>query len=242
MKLSFVFLLALCVTATASYSDDSDFTEFGFDKDENEVKAALKIEKNNNKATDLKGNEILMKADGSDDVAVEDDIDLLVLKLQPLAMTSIPFYGPQWYHYWVEMLLTAGLVVYFVNYTMGKKQNIRIANAWLEWHISFLEENFALVGDDGKKEAGMSRESDSLFTLWCSGRVCCEGALFELKLVRRQDLLAVAMELLNRKSRDQVVVKVEISKDSMDTFVFALGTKKTASRMMKDMSDVVSGF
>lgn len=239
MKLSFVFLLALCVTATASY-DDSDFIEFGFDKDENEVKAALKIEKK--KAKDLNGNEIIMKADGSDDVAVEDDIDLLVLKLQPLAMTSIPFYGPQWYHYWVEMLLTAGLVVYFVNYAMGKKQNIRIASAWLESHISFLEENFALVGDDGKKEAGMSRESDSLFTLWCSGRVCCEGALFELKLVRRQDLLAVAMELLNRKSRDQVVVKVEISKDSMDTFVFALGTKKTASRMMKDMNDVVSGF
>jgi len=135
--------------------------------------------------------------------------------------------------------------VYFINYAMGKSKNIKIANSWLSAHRQLLEENFALVGDDSKKDADLSqpvglmmKESDSVFTLWCSGRVCCEGMLIELKLIKRQDLLALAMGLLNSKTQDQVVVKAEISKDSMDSFVFAVCNKRSATKMHKEMTDL----
>lgn len=275
MKLSLVLLLALCLIGAALSFEDNEFADFEFDgdDDDNEVETAPKIESNKNKAKESKGNENFMEVDDSDDGVVEDEFDHFsdndefegfggsdaadnrdlpdikkTDKLEPLTMAKVPLHGLQWDSYWIEMLFIAGLLVYFVNYAMGKNKNIKIANAWLNSHRTFLEDNFALVGDDGKKETDLTetgmmvKESDSLFTLWCSGRICCEGMLVELKLIKRQDLLALAMGILSSKTQDQVVVKAEISKDSMDTFVFALCTKKTASKMMKDMSDLVSNL
>lgn len=42
-----------------------------------------------------------------------------------------------------------------------------------------------------------------------------------------------------RPVQDQVHIKVEMSKDDMDTFVFCVATKKTAARLAKDMADLV---
>jgi len=85
------------------------------------------------------------------------------------------------------------------------------------------------------------KESESLYTLWCSGRTCCEGMLVELKMIKRQDLVAIISGIM-KPTQDQVHIKVEMSKDSMDTFVFCCGTKKTTSKMFKEMSDLVSLF
>lgn len=48
------------------------------------------------------------------------------------------------------------------------------------------------------------KDSDSQYTLWCSGRTCCEGMLVELKLIKRQDLVAVIAQLM-RPLQDQVL-------------------------------------
>ena len=83
------------------------------------------------------------------------------------------------------------MVVYFLNFFTGKAKNQKIANSWFTSHKPILESNFALVGDDGNKnmddiETQLQKESEHLFTLWCSGRQCCEGMLVELKLLKRQ--------------------------------------------------------
>lgn len=66
---------------------------------------------------------------------------------------------------------------------------------------------FFLLGDDGKKEIenfGIQKESENIYTLWCSGRVCVEGMLVELKFLKRQDLVSVISNIL-RPSSDQIV-------------------------------------
>lgn len=43
------------------------------------------------------------------------------------------------------------------------------------------------AGDDSKLETdspGLMKESENMFTLWCSGRSCCEGMLVELKFIK----------------------------------------------------------
>ena len=44
------------------------------------------------------------------------------------------------------------------------------------------------AGDDGKAEPGsggaLLKESENMYTLWCSGRVCCEGMLVQLKFLK----------------------------------------------------------
>lgn len=148
-----------------------------------------------------------------------------------------------WKSYWMEMIMIAGLVAYFANYFVGRNKNSKIASLWLQTHRSLLEDNFAGIGDDTQKERegpdGFIKESESVYTLWCSGRSCCEGMLVELKLIRRQDLVAVISDLL-KPSQDQLHIKIELSSDIMDPFVFCVATKRSASKFFKEMYDLVS--
>jgi hypothetical protein len=141
-----------------------------------------------------------------------------------IKITNIPAHlRTNWENYYLEMLMAAGIVVYFLNFFTGKAKNQRIANAWLNSHKAMLESNFSLVGDDGTKnideiETQLQKESENLFTLWCSGRTCCEGMLVELKLLKRQDLVAVIANLM-KPAHDQVFVPKERSKSVTDPLI-----------------------
>lgn len=158
-----------------------------------------------------------------------------------ITITKVPLhFRTNWESFYLEMLMIAGLVVYALNFFTGKSKNNKLANAWLASHRSLLEENFSLVGDDGKLEnenPGLVKDSENLYTLWCSGRTCCEGMLVELKFLKRQDLVAVIGQLM-RPSNDQVHIRVEMNKEDMDSFVFCVATKKSALRLAKDMADL----
>lgn len=155
-----------------------------------------------------------------------------------------------WDSFYLEMLMVAGLLIYFINFIVGKSRNQKLANAWFNTHKSLLHHNFARVGgagDDGKQSTensgqqnnndniGLQKESENVYTLWCSGRTSVEGMLVELKFIKRQDMIGVVSQLI-RPSCDQLLVKVHM--DEMDSFVFALATKKTAARLTKEMTDI----
>lgn len=159
-----------------------------------------------------------------------------------ITIANVPLHlRSNWDSFYLEMLMIAGLVLYFVNFFMGKAKNQKLANAWFSHHKSLLESNFTLVGDDGKKGSdnagGLMKESENCYTLWCSGRVNIESMLIELKFIKRQDMIGVISQLI-RPSSDQVLIKVNI--DDMDAFVFAYAAKKTASRLVKDMTDIAT--
>ena len=50
------------------------------------------------------------------------------------------------------------------------------------------------------------KESENIFSLWCSGRVCCEGMLITLKLLKRQDLISTISRMFKPQT-DQIVRK-----------------------------------
>lgn len=158
-----------------------------------------------------------------------------------LTISKVPLhFRTHWDSYWMEMLMIAGLTTYFANFFLGKSKNSKIANLWLNTHRQLLEENFILVGDDGKLEnenPGLNKESESVYTLWCSGRSCCEGMLVELKMIKRQDLVALVAGLM-RPQQDQVHIKIELSKESMDTYVFCVASKKTGTKLFKETADL----
>lgn len=199
-------LLISCIaTVSHCFEEDNEFADFEFDEDQPEIK----VEQKNNepqivdKVVVVENTESFNDID--DDGIVEDefdqdefegfggDIDMDDTKnfnskkqAEPKLniVNKVPYNRVLWHNYWIEMLFIAGLVVYFINYTMGKNKNIKIANAWLSSHRSLLEDNFALVGDDTKKDdstPGFIKESDSIYSLWCSGRSLVEGMLVELK-------------------------------------------------------------
>ncbi|XP_001850592.2 coiled-coil domain-containing protein 47 [Culex quinquefasciatus] len=177
--------------------------------------------------------------------AEQDEIKLSdAKKTEPkLTMAKVPMhFRTHWDSYWMEMLMLAGLLAYFANYLFGNKKNSSLASLWLSTHKSLLEDNFVLVGDDGKKETEGStlsfiKESESVYTLWCSGRTCCEGMLVELKMIKRQDLVSLIAGIM-KPVQDQLHIKVEMSQDAMDNFVFCVATRKQAAKMFKEMNDL----
>ncbi|KAL9705454.1 hypothetical protein quinque_008972 [Culex quinquefasciatus] len=83
------------------------------------------------------------------------------------------------------------------------------------------------------------KESESVYTLWCSGRTCCEGMLVELKMIKRQDLVSLIAGIM-KPVQDQLHIKVEMSPDAMDNFVFCVATRKQAAKMFKKkMGDLI---
>lgn len=157
-------------------------------------------------------------------------------------ITKVPLHlHARWDSFYLEMIMIAGLVIYFINFINGRTKNQKLANAWFSSHKQLLEQNFSLVGDDGKtsenENPGLMKESENVYTLWCSGRLCCEGMLVELKLIKRQDLIHVVKQFM-KPVQDQIVVKVNVNPEDMDTFVFAVANKKTAAQLAKEMADI----
>lgn len=101
------------------------------------------------------------------------------------------------------------------------------------------------LGDDGTQQEPsqgvLMKESDSSYSLWCTGRQGCSGMLVQLKLLKRQDIISLVMQLF-RPKYDRVVVRVTLNTDDMDTYVYAFGPKKSLTKLAKDMTDLVRIF
>jgi len=164
---------------------------------------------------------------------------------QPIKIVNIPAHlRTNWENYYMEILMIVAIVVYFLNFFTGKTKNQKIANQWFSSHRTMLESQFSLVGDDGNKnldeiQEPLSKESENLFRFWCSGRVCCEGMLVELRLLKRQDLVGVVANLM-KPAQDQVYVRVDMEREDMDTFIFCIASKKSAGRLGREMADLAT--
>lgn len=159
-----------------------------------------------------------------------------------LKIAKVPIHlRTNWDSFYLEMLMLAGLGVYFLNFLAGKTKNNKLAQAWLASHKEILDANFAIVGDDGQSKEATSgtlmKESENVYALWCSGRVCVEGMLVELKLLKRQDLINVMANIFKPCS-DQVLITVDMDDMSMDKFCFLIAQKKVCAKLHKEKNDL----
>lgn len=159
-----------------------------------------------------------------------------------LKINKIPYHlRTNWDSFYLEMLMLAGLAVYLLNFLHGKSKNNKLAQAWFQSHKELLEANFAVVGDDGvtkEEQSGiLMKESENIYNLWCSGRICCEGMLVTLKFLKRQDLVSTIAQKFKPQS-DQITIKVTFDENAMDSFVFCLASKKACTRLHKEMTDL----
>lgn len=159
-----------------------------------------------------------------------------------LKITKVPAHlRAGWQAFYMEMLTLMGIIVYAANFFAGKNKNSKLATSWFKAHKVLLEQHFSIVGDDGMSSEPSSgvlvKESESVYTLWCTGRQCCEGMLVELKLLKRHDLVSVMSQMM-RPVSDVVRITIYMDDEDMDNFVFALVPKKNASRWQRDLQDL----
>lgn len=129
-------------------------------------------------------------------------------KKDEIQFTKIPLHlRTSWESYYLEFICIIALAIYFINYIAGRSRNIRIANIWFEKNKDILDYNFALVGDDLKQkiqEPGLLKETENVYTLWCSGRTMVDGMLIEIRLQKRQDLFSTIINYFKPTS-DKIV-------------------------------------
>lgn len=179
-----------------------------------------------------------------------------------ITIANVPLHlRSNWDSFYLELLLLAGLLIYFTNFSFGRTKNARLATAWYDAHKPFLLQQFALVGDDGKAVAdsnsngstggsteksvvtssggcaGLQKESENVYTLYCSGRSCVHSMMVELRFIKRQDLVSVLAQVL-RPSNDEVVIRMQL--DEMDSFVLCMAAKKMAAKYVKEMTDITT--
>ncbi|KAI1729377.1 coiled-coil domain-containing protein 47 [Ditylenchus destructor] len=141
----------------------------------------------------------------------------------------------------VEAFALVVIILYLVNYIYGKSRNHTIAYNWFMANREHLENQFALVGDDGASPeptgGHLMKETDYLYSVWCSGRVGCDGMLTQIKLIKRQDLVGFTANFFRPKS-DRVIHKIDLERGEMDSFVLIFGNKKSVLRAVKDYEDL----
>uniref|UniRef100_A0A665T517 PAT complex subunit CCDC47 n=1 Tax=Echeneis naucrates TaxID=173247 RepID=A0A665T517_ECHNA len=205
------------------------------DEDEDEATVELEDGQDGFEDSDTQDQDMYNKYDQEEFEGIGDKISHPMK--DPLIIHTVPAHlQNSWESYYMEILMVTGLLAYIMNYIIGKNKNSRLAQAWFNSHRELLESNFALVGDDGTSKEAVStgklnQENEHIYNLWCSGRVCCEGMLIQLKVsVVWSDILVQCCQ--HRQ------IKVTLNDEDMDTFVFAVGTKKAMARLQKEMQDL----
>ena len=137
------------------------------------------------------------------------------------------------------------LLAYLINFLVGRTKNSRLASTIYRSQRDLLERNFSVVGDNGQTRSAESeetvnvlkKESESLYTLWCSGRALMDSMLIELQFLKRQCVFNSLAGLI-KSINDTIVYTIDFSKDDVDTFVFCLARKRAMARLHRDMNDL----
>merc|ERR1712141_787572 len=138
----------------ADVSED-DFAEFDIDEEEDEEDAEAMVEEEESEFSHFEDDEEFENYRPEED---EDDefehkpgqgarADRRRTTPPPpppktIKFASVPAHlRNNWENYYLEMLMIAGIVVYFLNFFTGKSKNQRLANAWFTAHKTLLESN-----------------------------------------------------------------------------------------------------
>ncbi|KAJ7946579.1 DUF1682 family protein [Quillaja saponaria] len=143
--------------------------------------------------------------------------------------------------YTIEIVCGTFLIVFVINYFTGKRENENLALAWAAKFAtkdSIFEKNFSLLGvGEGDDSPLLLKEGQNVFKFYASGRRYCQGLLATMELKSRHDLISTLYNMVV-PTRDEITFEVYMNEDAMDHVVFAMGKKKAAKAMQKDVSDL----
>lgn len=201
----------------------------------------------------------------NDDVSdkKQDDSKASTKKRPQLKLVHAPsIWVYRWDSFYVELGFIFAFLMYFLNYLTGCNKNSVLVSEWFDKSYDVLKSNFCLIGgspllevdkkndsDEALKEKmslqevyknrkGFVKMSESNYTLWCSGRVGTDGVLIQLDLHKRQDLFAMAFNLLKPSQETCLMHFLINNSEGYDNFVFCIANKVMAPRLARDMCDI----
>lgn len=266
LKLSLLIGLVICTHFILFISCDDEFAEFDdfvseeTKQDNLDSKERVHTQK---QSPNIKVNtdETIGKVESlksEDKISVDDDIrsEETIQKKPDLKLVNAPL--PRiykWESYYIEIIFLFASLLYFVNFFTGGGKNQKFSQEWYELSRELLKQQFCLVGgspqltegsqkkdEDAevttfKKQKGLIKTTQSMYTLWCSGRVGLDGMLVEINLLKRQDLFSMTLNLLKPKT-DTIIFRFLLNQDGYENFVFCLAHKSLAPKLARELVDI----
>lgn len=135
----------------------------------------------------------------------------------------------------LELCIFSALILYFINVTIGKRKNEKIAKEWLVCTYPIWKENFASLGID--EPSTLVRDGNHEFWYYATGRRYCESVFTRVKLSPRQDII-LSLYGLYKPEYDRIVMEVVLNKKDSDDFVFAMIDRKKEAEVKKTRYDL----
>jgi hypothetical protein len=145
--------------------------------------------------------------------------------------------APFAYNYLVEIGSVAFLACFAVNYLIGRKTNEKIASAFARTFRDLFSAEFSVVGVNG---AVLVKESQHTFRLNATGRPNVQGIQANLRLTRRQDLVARLYNQFWAPNRDVLDIQIAMNDEALDSIVFALAKNRDARTVSKEFPDLTA--
>jgi len=138
----------------------------------------------------------------------------------------------------MEIVLGVVLILYIINFFVGKGQNKKIAEKWLKVHKEAFEENFETIGmEEGGKL--LDAESFNNYRFYASGRINCHYAMATIETKRRQDLLSMSILSFIWPQKDRYSLEIPLTNPNIPA-IFALVRRKHIKQHMQNYLDIES--
>ncbi|KAH7438521.1 hypothetical protein KP509_04G018600 [Ceratopteris richardii] len=171
--------------------------------------------------------------------ASEQDVSVVQSASLPTPLKDTPRAGLR--KFIVEICCTLFLIFFAIAYFVGKKENEKIALAWIAAYAckdGILDKNFSLMGVTAEPDAPLlSKEGQTIFKFYASGRRYCRGLLATMDLQCRHDLITCMWYLVSPR-KDEMTIDVFMNDENMEPITFALSRKKNVKAMLKDCKDL----
>lgn len=139
------------------------------------------------------------------------------------------------YNWLVEIAGSAFLVAFGVNYLIGRRTNENLASNFGRTFREMIQSEFAVVGANG---ALLTKESQHTYRMNASGRKNCQGIQMNVRLRRRQDLLALLYGTFWAPTKDLIDIQIAMNNDTLDSVIFGLAKNRDARDLLKEFPDL----
>ncbi|KAG2222576.1 hypothetical protein INT45_008695, partial [Circinella minor] len=133
----------------------------------------------------------------------------------------------------LEGILGSLLILFVVLWYSGSSANSAKAKHWIDSHIGYLEQQFALLGNRAEKKT-LVKDGPNDYQLYVSGRRHVQFGHWWINLKPRSDILGWAFSLITsfvgfgEKPADKLNINMTLDKELNKGFVFAILPKDTA--------------
>jgi len=141
--------------------------------------------------------------------------------------------------YFYESTLVVLVIIYAINYVLGKNLNKKHALRWVEQNKAIFESEFKHVGVSNIPNADLlESETPNVFKFYASGRPNCVYSLTTMEFKKRQDLFSMVVLNLFNSQKDRIRIEIPIETPLSLPFIFTIVKKKQAKLVQKNYPEI----